>query len=112
MGMWTIPDRPVTNHSFTDEELDLFSKDLARLVCQRKMAVPAIMTLELAKPVSFVGANSMLFFTPLLELIFDKEKLQKFHAIAEDRKRLEQLITNIETFEKQKTDVKEGESRD
>lgn len=112
MGMWTIPKKPENISRFSDEELDEFIDKIADAVCQRSMSVPVIMALEVSKPLSFVGYSSMVVFGPILEMIIDPGKLEKFQMIAADRSRIEKLITEIENLEKLKTDSKEGESRE
>jgi hypothetical protein len=111
MGMWTIPKEP-ENSNFTAEELDEFVRLVAEAVHARRMTVPVIMALEVAKPLSFVGYSSMVIFGPILEMIFDPVKMEKLQAVIGDRNRIESLIEHIETLEKSKKEVKEGESRE
>ena len=111
MGMWTIPKEP-ENSNFTAEELDEFVRLVAEAVHARRMTVPVIMALEVAKPLSFVGYSSMVIFGPILEMIFDPVKMEKLQAIIGDRNRIERLIEHIETLEKSNKEVKEGESRE
>lgn len=112
MGMWTIPDKPKNDSRFSDQELDEFIKTLAELVVNRGMSVPAIMALEMAKPLSFVGYSSLVIFGPLLEFIVDPVKMEKLQEVIADREKIEALMVSIETLEKFKKDSKEGESRE
>ena len=112
MGMWTINTKPQEHIKFSEQELDEFTLVLANLVCNRGMTVPAIMTLEMVKPLSFVGASGLTFFSPILEAIMDPVKIEKFQAIIADRSRIEKLMVEIETLEQNKKDIKEGESRE
>lgn len=112
MGMWTIPKGSDNNSRFTDEELDEFIDKLADAVHRRGMSVPAVMALEMAKPLSFIGYSSLVVFAPMLELIFDPVKMEKMQAVAGDRDRIEKLIVAIENLEKTSKDIKEGESRE
>ncbi|MGM0598337.1 MAG: hypothetical protein ACQETH_00850 [Candidatus Rifleibacteriota bacterium] len=112
MGMWTIPESPEENTKFTDEEIDEFINLLADGVVRRRMSVPAVMALEMCKPLSLIGHSTLILFGPILETIIDPVKMEKLQAIAADRKRIEQLIVAIEDLEKLKKDSKEGESRE
>lgn len=112
MGMWTIPKEPEQQSKFSPEELDEFTGVIAGAVHARRMSVPVIMALEMAKPLTFIGYSSMIIFGPILEMIFDPVKMEKLQALIADRNRIEQLIQNIENLEKSNKEVKEGESRE
>jgi hypothetical protein len=43
---------------------------VAKKVVEWKMAVPAIMTLETAKPLSFIGSQVLVFFEPIVKSVF------------------------------------------
>ncbi|MDD3149174.1 MAG: hypothetical protein PHD82_17930 [Candidatus Riflebacteria bacterium] len=111
MGMWTIPKDPEQS-KFSNEELDDFVRVIAEAVHARRMSVPVIMALEMAKPLSFVSYSSLVIFGPILEMIFDPVKMEKLQAVVSDRNRIEQLITSLENLEKSNKEVKEGESRE
>ncbi len=111
MGMWTIPKDPEQS-KFSNEELDEFVRVIAEAVHARRMSVPVIMALEMAKPLSFVSYSSLVIFGPVLEMIFDPVKMEKLQAVVSDRNRIEQLITSLENLEKSNKEVKEGESRE
>lgn len=112
MGMWTIPKEPEQQSKFSPEELDEFARVIAQAVFARRMSVPVIMALEMAKPLSFIGYSSLVIFGPILDMIFDPVKLDKLQAMIADRNRIEQLIVSIENLEKSTKEVKEGESRE
>lgn len=110
MGMWTIPDEVEEHKKFSSEDLDEFINNLAKLVVDKQMSAPAIMTLEMAKPIALVGQSALMLFGPLLDLLFDPVKMEKFQAVIGDRKRIEQLMTTIEDLELNKKETKEGVS--
>lgn len=112
MGMWTIPKGPDIEQKFSATELDEFSAAIAAAVHARRMSVPVIMALEMVKPLSFLGYSSMIIFGPILEMIFDPGKMEKFQALIADRNSIEGLMVKIEDLEKAKKDTKEGESRE
>ncbi len=110
MGMWTIPEESEVNNRFSSEELDGFVNRLANIIVTKQMSAPAIMALEMFKPLSLVGQSTLMIFGPLLDLIFDPVKMEKFQAVIGDRKRIEQLITTIEDLELNNKETKEGVS--
>lgn len=99
MGMWDIPKNQTQEGRFTEEELTAFTQSIARTVVRYRMSVPAIMALELSKPVAFLGYSSMVAFSPMLDMMFDPLKVDKLTCILSDRDRIEQLIVAIETLE-------------
>ena len=109
MGMWTIPDKAEEHLKFSSEELDEFINSLSKLIVDRQMSAPAIMALEMAKPISLVSQSVLVIFGPLLDLLFDPVKMEKFQAVIGDRVRIEQLMNTIEDFELNK-ETKEGVS--
>ena len=110
MGMWTIPDEVEQNIKFSNEELNDFVNKFAKLIVDKQMSAPAIMALEMAKPLAVVGQSVLIIFGPLLDLLFDPVKMEKFQAVIGDRKRIEQLMNSIEDFELNKKETKEGVS--
>ncbi|MFZ2958548.1 MAG: hypothetical protein WA705_16800 [Candidatus Ozemobacteraceae bacterium] len=96
MGMWTIPDGAAESGRFSPEELHAFMKMTAEAISARGMSVPAVLFLELAKPMSFVGGAAMQMFGPLLEMLFDAEKYEKLRAVLGDRKNIEEWLRVIE----------------
>lgn len=124
--MWDIPKNPANEGRFSDEELTAFVMTVARAIVRRRLSVPAVMALELSKPVAFLSYSSMVAFSPLLDLVFDPLKVDKMTCVLADRDRIEQLLVAIETLEKDgaaacgpagddlpdfKAPDKEGESR-
>jgi hypothetical protein len=110
MGMWTIP-KNSNDSRFSDEEIDEFIEKVSLAVHKRRMSVPVIMSLEMAKPLSFLGYASLVIFAPILELIFDAAKMEKLQAIFNDRDRIETLIRAIEDLERNSNEnIKEGET--
>ncbi len=107
MGMWTIPKEETEPGKFSEEEINAFIGECARGIVKRHLSVPAIMTLEMAKPVSFLGYSSLVAFGPLLDIIVDPQKVEKLTCVMGDRKKIEALLVAIEEYEK--NGLKEGD---
>ncbi len=82
--------------AFTDEERDLFFARVAREVCRRGMEVPAVLALELHRPLTFMGSQVLAIFTPMLAPAFGWTNLQKLYRLMEDRTNLDRLLEAIE----------------
>ena len=86
---------------------------LAQKVVGYKMTVPAIMFLETAKPLSYIGSQTMVFFEPMVKAVFNIAEYDEFRIMLEDRRNVEDFVTRIERFdrqaaEKEKSDKKES----
>jgi hypothetical protein len=69
---------------------------VAQRVVELRLEVPAILTLESVRPISFVASQAMVFFQPLVQALLRFSDYQRFAALAERRDALEVLITRIE----------------
>ena len=99
MGMWTIPEES-NDSRFSKEELDEFICTFAEAVHKKDLSVPIIMVLELVRPIAFVSYSALVVLAPVLEVIIDPVKMEKFQAVISDRKKIEKLINTIEDLEK------------
>jgi hypothetical protein len=80
----------------TEEERDRILERAAREVVRRRMQMPAVLALELHRPLSFLGSQALIVFTPLLAPAFGLDNLQKLSLLLEDRANLDRLIDRIE----------------
>ncbi|MBI3038665.1 hypothetical protein HYY75_06410 [bacterium] len=99
MGMWTIPETPPKDEKFSAEEIDSFIQTFAKEIVRRKMSVPAVIALEMAKPLSFLGHSACVVMGPLIEMVFDPKKIEKMTSILSERCHIERLLETIETME-------------
>jgi hypothetical protein len=69
---------------------------VAERVVALRMTVPAILTLESVKPLSFVGSQALYFFEPMVRAFFAVPDYERFAALVERRDTLEALLVKIE----------------
>jgi hypothetical protein len=69
---------------------------LAARVVELRLEVPAILTLESARPLSVVAGQAMLFFEPLVQSLFSFSDYRRYAAIIQRRESIEDLIRRIE----------------
>jgi hypothetical protein len=69
---------------------------VAERVVALRMTVPAILTLESVKPLSFVGSQALYFFEPMVRAFFTVPDYERFAALVERRDTLEALLVKIE----------------
>ncbi len=85
----------------TEEERELVDR-IAQKIYERRMSVPAILFLEMSKPLCFVGSSLIAFLEPVLQSIIPYRDVEKFRSFIEKRENVEYLIEQIE-----KKDIKE-----
>jgi hypothetical protein len=77
------------------EAMDRF----ARRIVDWRMTAPAVLFLESAKPLSFLGNQALIFFQPIVQSIFNFKTYDEVTDILEDRENLEYLLRKIEALE-------------
>ena len=93
----------------TPEERDRILDRVAREVTRRRLEVPAILALELHRPLTFLGSQALVVFTPLLAPAFGVENLQKVSKLLEDRGNLDRLMERIEELVATRNEAATGE---
>ncbi|HUU45537.1 MAG TPA: hypothetical protein VM118_07350 [Acidobacteriota bacterium] len=84
----------------TDEEEAIMTR-MAKKVVEWKMTVPAIMFLEMVKPLNYIGAQAMVFFEPFVQTIFNFRDYDTFRQMMERRESVERLLQKIEELDAQ-----------
>ena len=77
-------------------EEDAVLEKLAKKVVEWKMSVPAILALESVKPLNFIGSQTMVFFEPIIQAVFNIKDYDTFRCALEKRETLEILLLKIE----------------
>ena len=70
---------------------------LADRVVELRMEVPAILTLETARPLSLLAGQTMTFFEPIVQALFRVSDYRLYASLVERRECLELLSRMIET---------------
>lgn len=95
------------------EERQKESELIARFseaVVRRGLTTPAILFLEMHRPLSFVTAQAMTVFGPMATLIFDPKDYEAFARLLERRGAIEDIIRAIEAREAERTEAPAGEA--
>jgi len=105
---WAMKDRaaerPLPEHK---EVMDRF----ARKIIDWRMTAPAILFLESAKPLSFLGNQALVFFQPMVQAIFNFKTYDEVVEILEDRDNLEYLLSQLEKLEAERTQAEREERK-
>lgn len=77
-------------------------EEIAGFIHKKKLEVPAVMFLELNKPLSLFYSSMFLVSTPVLGAFLGPDRMKKLYLLMEDRNNIEKLIQRIETLAKEK----------
>jgi hypothetical protein len=77
------------------DDLRLLEKVAAEIV-NRRMAGPAVLFLESAGPMNFLGSQALHFLTPILNLVCETAEIERAARLLERRDMLPRLIALIE----------------
>ncbi len=81
---------------------------ICREIVRRRMTLPASMMLEMSRPLNYLGAQALHFFTPFATTLVDSQAWNDFAAFVERRGSVEYLIRRIDDFEAEASRVADG----
>lgn len=82
--------------SLTEEETVALLDKAEKEIRKRRMETPAIMALELHKPLANVGANALVVFAPFAVPFFGYDGVKDISRLLRDRDNIERLIQRLE----------------
>jgi len=84
----------------TDEETDALIDKAAGEVAKRNLQTPAILFLEMHKPLSYIGANASLVFAPFAVPFLGFDFINDYGRLFSKRENVEKLIRKLEQLSK------------
>ena len=84
----------------TDAESAIIER-VAKEVVRRGMTVPAIAFLEMARPLNYLGSQTMRFFEPIVNVLLDPEDYSTFAEFLERRDAIDRLCERIQKCDEQ-----------
>lgn len=69
-------------------------------IVRRRLTTPALMMLEMSRPLNFVGAQAMHFFTPLVSTVTDAKGYEQFAMFLEKRGSIAYMCARIEALQR------------
>ena len=79
-----------------EEKREALIEDLAQKVRKRGLATPAILFLEIHKPLTYLASQSLLIGSGFLAPLFGPQNVQQYVKLFESRENVERLIQRIE----------------
>jgi hypothetical protein len=85
----------MVSEPLTVEDRAMLERLAARIV-ELRLEVPAILTLESARPLSLVAGQALVFFEPIAQSLFRLSDYQRFARVIQDRANLDTFVALIE----------------
>ncbi len=79
-----------------DDERDSLIDKIASAVIARRMETPAILFLEMHKPLSYIASQGLVVSSPFVAPLVGFDNVQRAVKLLEDRENVERLIRHIE----------------
>ena len=90
-----------------DEERDALLEKLANIIIKRKLEAPAVLFLESHRPLSFIGSQAGIAFSPFLVPFLGYDNVKDYARLMQDRTNIDRLIDLIAAPEPKTTVQKE-----
>ena len=81
-----------------ERAIELIDK-ISNFIAKKRMAAPAIMTIESLRPLARIGSQLMYFLAPFAEIIFNAKEYQEFAALLENEEYVRLLIKRIDEID-------------
>ena len=81
-----------------ERAVELIEK-ISKFIAKRRMAAPAIMTIESLRPLARIGSQLMHFLAPFAEIIFNAKEYQEFAVLLENEEYVRLLIKRIDEID-------------
>ena len=78
-----------------EAEVEALIVKAANEIRRRRMETPAILAIEMHKPLANIGAHAMLAFAPFLVPFFGVDNVGAYSAIFRERKNLDRLLDKL-----------------
>jgi hypothetical protein len=82
----------------TEQELQVVDR-VCQEIARRRLTTPALIFLEMARPLNYLGAQAMHFFRPIVSAVVDTTGYAVFAALLERRGSVDLMCRRIEHFE-------------
>ena len=81
-----------------ERAIELIDK-ISNFIAKKRMAAPAIMTIESLRPLARIGSQLMYFLAPFAEIIFNVKEYQEFAVLLENEEYIRLLIKRIDEID-------------
>jgi len=99
VNQWLAHAFAVAQGSPFEPEDEALAERLATFLVNRRMTAPALLALEVGRPVTFLGSQLMAFLKPFLTLVFSAEESTRFVGVLERRDGVDLLVDALTRLE-------------
>jgi hypothetical protein len=78
------------------ERSEQLIEQMTQQISRWGLALPAILLLEVTRPLSFIGSQGLLLFQPLLDFFYDGPRITDYADLLADRANIDRLVTRLE----------------
>ena len=72
---------------------------ISQYIVKKRMAAPALMTIESLRPLNFIGSQLLYFLAPFAEIIFNPKEYQEFAALLEKDEYIKLMLKRIDELD-------------
>lgn len=85
---------------------------LCREIVRRRLTTPAVLYLEMSRPLGFLAAQAIHFFTPLIAALTDAQGYRHFAEMLEQRKSVDYILERLEAIDREVWSQERPETED
>lgn len=98
----------LTSRDIDAQERDRIIDKAAQMIVKRGLTTPALLFIELAKPINFLGSQLLVALDPFVSAVLTSGDYRKFSILMEEDENVELLLQRIEMFSsKGETDARD-----
>jgi hypothetical protein len=78
------------------EQSEQLIEHLTQQINQWRLALPAILFLQVTRPFSFIASQGLLLCQPLLSFVYDAPRIADYADLLADRTNIDRLVARLE----------------
>lgn len=90
------------SEDLTEEETEAMLDKAADDILKRRLETPAILMFEMHKPLSFVGSQAALVFSPFIVPFLGFDRVNNYSRLFSKRENVEKLLVRLEEGKKRR----------
>ena len=72
---------------------------LTKQISRWRLTVPAILFLQVTRPLTFIASQGLLLAQPLLSFVYDAPRIEDYAQLLSDKASIDQLVSRLEEEE-------------
>jgi len=90
----------------SEEETQKLVDDIASAIVRRRLETPAVMFLEMNKPISYIAGQGLIVAMPFLAPLVGAERMARYSRFLQKPENIERLIQRIEELAEERDEKK------